>query len=267
MAYLQITTVCNMSCAHCCMSCGKNYKGQHMDEYTFQKSLDFLKEYSEYITLGGGEPTLHPKFQDFLIRSIAYTQMYNIDLAPLIITNGSKTDISLWMLYNMNGHERDFWDIAQNYGIIYQEGNYFDVELSQDRHHDKSIVDDRVIDAFTHFNQIRNVDGNEIKTGHWRGNYGRENVCTCPTWQIKPDGKIFLCGCDNSPCIGDIFRGLDWEIQETDFDGCWNTPECEKAVEAHRHYEGKMTNDDWVNQNITVKPKYINHPETYRLSL
>ena len=86
MAYLQITTKCNMNCAHCCYSC--SMRGKHMDNHLIQQAIDFAESIDNYsIAIGGGEPTLHPQFFDILKRSLQVFD--NVWLA----TNGSQTEI------------------------------------------------------------------------------------------------------------------------------------------------------------------------------
>ena len=58
--YLQITTKCNMTCSHCCYSCNKN--GKHADFNTIIDAIAFARDCDESISIGGGEPTLHPDF-------------------------------------------------------------------------------------------------------------------------------------------------------------------------------------------------------------
>lgn len=36
----------------------------------------------------------------------------------------------------------------------------------------------------------------------------------CDNIIIKPDGKLKMCGCTNSPIIGDIWNGIDNEWQK-----------------------------------------------------
>jgi len=50
-----------MACAHCCFSC--TGKGTFMSQEVFDKALEIAKEYNMTVTLGGGEPTLHPKIE------------------------------------------------------------------------------------------------------------------------------------------------------------------------------------------------------------
>src|SRR3990172_12381336 len=83
--YLQITTKCNMRCAHCLFSCAPN-KGQHMSLTTFHKALKFSKSYDEYISVGGGEPTLHPHFEQIMYECISAT---STDTPLWIVTNGT----------------------------------------------------------------------------------------------------------------------------------------------------------------------------------
>lgn len=43
-----------MSCEHCCMSCGVNYKGEHMSKETYQNALKLIADYGDYAVLSGG---------------------------------------------------------------------------------------------------------------------------------------------------------------------------------------------------------------------
>jgi len=81
--YLQITTRCNMSCAHCCFSC--TTQGEDMSIETFKNCLEFD---NEYIILGGGEPTIHPLFWQLLGLSISSGEVW-------LATNGKETSIAL----------------------------------------------------------------------------------------------------------------------------------------------------------------------------
>ena len=61
--YIQITDHCNMTCAHCCYSCSPR-KRNFMSKDVFVKALDLCD--LDDISIGGGEPTLHPLFWDFI---------------------------------------------------------------------------------------------------------------------------------------------------------------------------------------------------------
>lgn len=64
-----LTTRCNMSCEHCCSNC--TAEGQDMSYETWGKALAFVLDWGgETISLGGGEPTLHPLFWQILGESM-----------------------------------------------------------------------------------------------------------------------------------------------------------------------------------------------------
>ena len=182
--YIQITTRCNMTCEHCCYSCTD--KGEDMSFNVFKKALEFD---GETVALGGGEPTIHPQFNDFLLYAI--TNVENVWLA----TNGKLADKALMLS-----------KLARR-GVIA-------CELSLDIYHDP--IDDKVVKAFEiekknreyiSSNQsddlrgVRNVSGKELKSG--RCNFGNEG-CPCEESIVKPNGDIKQCGCENSPTIGNV---------------------------------------------------------------
>ena len=231
--YLQITTKCNMSCDHCCYNC--SMRGKHGDYYTIIKSIDFARDKyeDESITIGGGEPTLHPRFFDILkycLDNFNYVWM---------ATNGSQTDIMYRLNNIINGEdypectcEEDDPEQFAKYGClchekydndsIYQE-NKLIVALSLDPWHDP--IDDHVIDMWkrqsknmnSHF-EIRDVSrsldgasavGRAKKTGA-----GWAEDCVCADIIIKPDGRLKACGCTRSPYIGNVFSGIDEKYEE-----------------------------------------------------
>lgn len=233
--YLQITTKCNMRCPHCCYSC--SMRGKHADFNTIVDSITFIRDTygDESISIGGGEPTLHPRFFDILkicLEDFDYVWM---------ATNGSQTDVMyrLANIIDQNDYPQEDCDCAERHGddfeemygecmcyekieygadCIYQE-NKLSVALSQDRFHDP--IDERVVDMWTrranqhkhsHF-EIRNVsnshngviaEGRAKRTGS-----GWAEGCVCSDILIKPDGKLKLCGCLRSPVIGDVWAGIE----------------------------------------------------------
>jgi MoaA/NifB/PqqE/SkfB family radical SAM enzyme len=156
---------------------------------TYKNALKFAVEYGHTISIGGGEPTLHPKFWEFLGLALG-TQTEYLWLA----TNGSQTDTAIALA-----------GLAKR-GVL-------GVALSQDDYHDE--IDYKVIEAFTkdkreHFGhndntpdarEIRNVTGNEIKAGRCKDG---KIACPCEDLVIEPDGTIKGCGCKDSKIFGNV---------------------------------------------------------------
>ena len=88
--YTHITTKCNMTCAHCCYAA--TMKGRDMTLKMFKTILKkwsgTINTGSNYIVLGGGEPTMHPEFWEF----VEYAQRCGY---PWLATNGSNTETAL----------------------------------------------------------------------------------------------------------------------------------------------------------------------------
>lgn len=217
--YLQITTKCNMSCDHCCFRCGKN--GKHMSREIWEQAIKFAEETEGKlgsITIGGGEPTLHPDF--WAIMGLCIGTFENV----FIVTNGSQTETALKLAF-----------LAKR-GVI-------SCALSQDYWHDP--IEDEVIEAFekTDHNrsfpnendgrEIRDVSRNQERMSPFRdpGNGGDPANCPCEDLLITPSGHIKACGCRNAPVIGDVFHPLDslftdYEEREKfegvdGFESCW----------------------------------------------
>lgn len=198
--YIQITTRCNMSCEHCCMSCTE--EGEDMSIETFKAALAWD---DEYISIGGGEPTLHPKFWEFIGLALGCCE------GVWLATNGSRTDIALALAR-----------MAKR-GVL-------SCALSQDAYHDA--IDEKVIRAFTterkrgfdnsDYREVRDVTGKEVNAG--RCDFGTRDDCACPGLVCAPDGTVRACGCDGAPSFGDVETGINIPDE-------WDSMECYKVQE------------------------------------
>lgn len=189
--YIQITTRCNMECEHCCYSCTNS--GEDMSMEVYKAALAIVEDFGGYIALGGGEPTIHPKFWEFMGLALG-SNAESIWLA----TNGKKTETAIALS-----------KMARK-GVI-------GCALSQDAYHDE--IDEVIIRAFTRDKrkeslyqanddqrEIRNVNNKELNAG--RCDFGTDG-CVCPESFVKPNGDIYQCGCEDSPKIGNVFSGLN----------------------------------------------------------
>lgn len=132
--YLTLTTRCNMTCAHCCMSATR--KGDDMSREVFIKALELASEYGMYLTLGGGEPTIHPEFFEYLDKAMEYTRL-GVEGPIFVITNG-KVKRTAERLLRLVEDERDL---------------PLHVELSQDEWHDPIHPD--VVAKFSRYQKLR----------------------------------------------------------------------------------------------------------------
>lgn len=191
--YAQITTRCNMTCAHCGFDCTAD--GEDMSLDVFRQVVDLPGK----MTIGGGEPTLHPLFWEFLELALSRGS------TPGLATNGSMTDTAIRLA-----------ELARQ-GIIC-------CALSRDKFHDP--IDPRVIEAFDgapqqngyphvaysdDYRVIRDVANGLVNSG--RCDFGQP-ACLCPGLFIKPSGDIRACGCTNAPSIGCIQTGYYKQTRE-----------------------------------------------------
>ena len=195
--YIQITTRCNMMCPHCCYSCGPT--GKDMDRGTFLRSLELASTYGEHVSIGGGEPTVHPLFWDFLGLALGHCEEPEL---LWLATNGYRTEDALQLA------------VLARRGIL-------GVTLSRDSFH--SPIDDQVVRAFTKnrsrmpgaFNyfpdmrDIRDVSEKVVNTGRAveTGVGNTDGECVCEDLFVAPDGQIFFCGCQ------DLSLGTVWDPQ------------------------------------------------------
>jgi len=61
---IEITNACYLKCANCTRHVGHHRKPFFMDLDFIEKSIESLKGYDGNIGMMGGDPTLHPKFED-----------------------------------------------------------------------------------------------------------------------------------------------------------------------------------------------------------
>lgn len=200
MGYIKITDRCNMRCAHCCMSA--TARGRDMSMETYRAAVGLLADYGEDLTIGGGEPTLHPRFWEMLGYALGNFESEMI----LVVTNGSNEDISV-ALANM-----------AKKGVL-------SAALSRDQYHDPKLVTGTTIQAFqkhrgsrgydrdyTDLREIRNVEdyGNRVvATGRGKKIEGADkNRCACETLMVDPTGTVWLCG-HMKHRVGDVHSGIE----------------------------------------------------------
>lgn len=174
-------------------------KGDDMDREVFVRGLEIAREYGELLTIGGGEPTIHPEFFEYLNKAMEYVGSRGIEGPILVITNG-KIKRTAERLLRIAEDERDC---------------PLNVELSLDDWHDP--IHPEIVRRFQSYEKQR-------ENGHWRysGSYpkiGTRTVsqlvpvgraadpargltinklgieCCCQTPLVDPSGDIWSCGC------------------------------------------------------------------------
>ena len=216
--YIQITTRCNMECNHCCYSCGPK-TGSHMGMSTYKKALKLCENYGETPFLGGGEPTVHPKFWEFLGLALA-TEGGMSEGQVALITNGKRTKDALALA-----------TLAKR-GVL-------SVELSVDSFHEE--IDEKVVNAFNRpapkpwggtDNDLRGTRIGADRTVYPQGRgvdcATVDKGCVCPDMVIDPEGRIWACGCKTKQ-----FGTVDKPEIPADYQGdCWKEREKAELVEA-----------------------------------
>lgn len=166
----------------------------------FKKAIALAKDSGSYLTIGGGEPTLHPDFWGFLGYALGQAEDEG---AVFLVTNGSQTDDSI-ALANMAKR-----------GIL-------GVALSRSRYH--SPINEQVVKAFIrkdrrgegHFyNDGRKNDLREIREstsvfqeGRARNLPEAARGCACDTFFFETNGQIKFCGCEDAPVVGNVYTGI-----------------------------------------------------------
>jgi sulfatase maturation enzyme AslB (radical SAM superfamily) len=191
--YLQLTTKCNMRCAHCCFSC--NGKGDFMSREVFEKCLGLVKDYQWSVTIGGGEPTLHPNIIEWAMDAALASLDASMEMdspAVLVVTNGKKADTAIRLAK------------LAHLGVIA-------AEVSQDPWHEA--IDASVISEFTRYRKpnyellgghergkgyagVRDVSRGVVGAGRAKkNNIYKRTACCCDALFITPNGDFYHCGC------------------------------------------------------------------------
>lgn len=207
--YLMITSRCNMTCSHCCFACTD--KGKDMSFDHFKKAIAIAAEHEQCITIGGGEPTIHPQFREFLMYAIwelASTSNTHGMPAVGLVTNGSTTETAL-----------NLARLAEM-GVIW-------ARVSKDQYHDP--IDPKVFEAFKRpqrgygqpsarderdHRDIGGANGLIQRMGRAKswGDRSMKDGC-CGGLFIHPTGKLYPCDCRKG-CIGtlDDQRNVVYEL-------------------------------------------------------
>ena len=212
--YLMITSRCNMTCAHCCSSC--TAKGEDMTAETFSAAIRMAEEYGYTISIGGGEPTLHPLFWSFFGEALGANVEY-----VWMATNGKITKTALALAGLAKGSER------------------FSCALSQDRFHDP--IEQRVVDAFRRANlELRDTSQNLSNTGRAKkNNLGHDDHCVCGGLSVKPNGDIKPCGCAGVPTVGNVHNGIYEKYREALESDEYRDCECWRGYRAKKTRKGE----------------------------
>ena len=170
-----------------------------MSRHVFRLACKIAEDRGETISIGGGEPTLHPLFWDFL--GIALGASGGDEGMLWMATNGKRTEDALKLAR-----------MAKN-GVV-------SVALSLDDYHES--IDIRVERAFgkeekksneygrylhgnsRDFREIRDVTAKVARFGRAK-EWGDTDYCPCPDLFVTPKGCLYQCGCQTEQ-LGTVWK-------------------------------------------------------------
>ncbi len=191
----------------------------------FQKALSVAIDRGDYVTIGGGEPTMHPRFFEYLNMVREEQRRGNFEITPFLVTNGKaygKADRLLRILE----HEQEM------------EEQTISVNLSRDQWHDA--IDERIV---RRYHQLKVTTKNLIDfrsvtkiapVGRGRNSVFDEQrtitPCACEDALVDPQGQVWSCGCKKH-LLGYIWDSgiLDDYDSEYAHEGGKATPEEDEA--------------------------------------
>lgn len=218
--YIQVTDRCNMRCEHCCMESNPSRKG-FMPQNIFERAVSAAENYCMAMTIGGGEPTLHPKIFEYLhtvMRSYGYG---DLEIQPFMVTNGKNFRRAKKIYELTQPDDEGMYPVYAYDGTVmeYKDDPLIRVELSTDYFHEA--IDPRITEMYrrsarrrdpgagvrdvtTSFSGVMGV-GRALKNGI--AGYKADD-CACETLFVAPDGKVYSCGC-RKHLLGEI-----WDIDD-----------------------------------------------------
>jgi MoaA/NifB/PqqE/SkfB family radical SAM enzyme len=226
--YIRLTEQCNMECAHCCFSATRK-RSAFMSREVFNGAIQLVSELETTCTIGGGEPTLHPEFQELISWAVSNLPQFPDDFDECVpsvhcVTNGKRTENALWL--------------ARQARLM-----RVSARLSQDPFHDP--INPKVVRAFDPRSWEEDDDLPDcLEPKMWRNfntlysvhALGRgKNIphalklddCVCSSIFVQPDGSVYSCGC-LTEYIGrvDELSALVGRLRDTDSNDNYALGEC-----------------------------------------
>ena len=229
--YIQVTDRCNMRCEHCCMESSPHRKN-FMSMAMFEMCLDVAIDFGDTVTIGGGEPTLHPEIFTMLNKVMRAYAWGELEGQPFMVTNG-KNKARAKKIYALTQPDEDFgmYPVYAYDGTVaeYKEEPLLRVELSTDYYHEA--IDSEILEMYRRSERrrdpgagVRDVTrslagvmgiGRALKNGISDFDKGE---CACETIFIGADGDVYSCGCKGKK-LGEV-----WDLREImsdfDYDNC-----------------------------------------------
>lgn len=178
----------------------------------FEAAVKLAYEWdSEFVYIGGGEPTMHPKF----FKMLEFLLNYGFDNVEMT-TNGSMTKVMKRLFRILHGEDSRIY-LAKRLGIAVSLDKYhdpIDPEIEQmvrkavevRRKHMGDLINDY---PYVHIKSFRE-DAKVVSAGRAKvNNLNSIDSCACDGMFVKPSGNVHFCGCENSPIIGNVFDGIE----------------------------------------------------------
>ena len=149
---------------------------------TYKKALDFFSaRKKEFISLSGGEPTLHENIIEMLM--LSFPKFDKV----IFNTNGKGTAV-------------------MNKLIKLSESKNLYINLSIDKYHEP--IDEEVVRKFkkdkTQKLVIRRVVSDLALQGRNTDKTGGILPCICQDLIVQPNGDVALCGCEDAFILGNV---------------------------------------------------------------
>jgi len=183
--YLQVTNRCNMACRHCMFDCKR--QGEDLPVHQVYHATLLAQQYDHYITIGGGEPTMHPRLIDIIdtIHEAWPQQMF-------MVTNGTCTKRKWFQLLDRVAENmvdlRVSWDPWHNKGLIQPWVSSW----ASSKHRwwgDTTVVERRIHLRGRAVRYRARIEKDGLDFGYPGVTFSNDSDCLWP--RIAPDGTIF----------------------------------------------------------------------------
>jgi MoaA/NifB/PqqE/SkfB family radical SAM enzyme len=146
-----------------------------MSKRIFKEACRIAYESYSHITLGGGEPTLHPLFPEFF--GIALLASAGSEAGVFVATNGTNPVLTNQLL-----------ELHRNTNA------YASCRLSADSFHWDAVISPELLKLAIN-NSAISRSSSVCAVGRGKNISGAEKRCACADIFISPKGDIYPCGC------------------------------------------------------------------------
>lgn len=193
--YIMLTDKCQYECEHCCFRCSPE-NNEFMNKRVFKRALKLaINLNTNSVTLGGGEPTLHPHFLEYFMLAVG-CRIDGVEYVTVISNGAPGTYEKLKCIAPL---------ACENIYVAASKSDF------------KPFVDPYVEHLVKKFNLPWHgpTDASQVfPVGRAEDNYlSDQEGCPCNDLLVKPNGDVYFCAHE------DIYLGTVFKFKHNYYNG------------------------------------------------